>query len=149
MHRPPALLAAAAGTGALAKDQGQPVARAAWMMTPATTPGLEIMDRCGALIWVMCASARWAMNSWSAGVMAWSPVPTMAQDGIVAQAGRPGLVGERAGGQGPLGGGQHRAFTCGQAVGEAAGEHAGLDIGVGDARRRPGEGHEVEHRGRV
>ena len=50
VHRPPAPLAAAAGTGALAKDQGQPVARAAWMMTPATTPGLEIMDRCGALI---------------------------------------------------------------------------------------------------
>jgi hypothetical protein len=33
----------------------QPVAWAAWMMTLATTPGLEIIDRWGALISVMRA----------------------------------------------------------------------------------------------
>jgi hypothetical protein len=37
-------------------------------MTLATTPGSEIMDRCGALISVMRAWTRWAMNSCSAGV---------------------------------------------------------------------------------
>src|SRR5437763_6907792 len=79
----------AAGTGALAEHQGQPVVRAAWMMTLATANGLEIMDRCGALISVICACARWAMNSCSAGVMMWSFRPTMSQDGMVAQAGVP------------------------------------------------------------
>jgi len=47
------------------------------------------MDRCGALISVMCASARWAMNSCSAGVMMWSFRPMMSQDGMVVQAGVP------------------------------------------------------------
>ena len=37
----------------------------------------------------MRACARWAMNSCNAGGMAWSAVPTTAQDGIVFQAGTP------------------------------------------------------------
>src|SRR5215469_7416360 len=45
------------------------------------------MDRCGALISVMCACARLAMNSCSASGMTWSAVPMMAHDGIVSQAG--------------------------------------------------------------
>jgi hypothetical protein len=59
------------------------------MMTLATTPGLEIMDRCGALTSVTWAPARWAMKSCSAGVTMWSFMPTMSHDGIVAQAGVP------------------------------------------------------------
>jgi hypothetical protein len=42
--------------------RGQLVARAASMMTLATTPGSEIMDRCGALTSVTWAPARWAMK---------------------------------------------------------------------------------------
>jgi TrwC relaxase len=58
-------------------------------MTLVTTPGLEIIDRCGASTVVMWAWARLAMASWSAGGMAWSAVPTTAQDGMVFQAGLP------------------------------------------------------------
>jgi hypothetical protein len=57
-----------------------------------------------------------------------------------------GRIGERVGGEGPLGGGQHRAFAGGQPVGEAAGEHAPLDVG-GGAGRRSGGFHEVEDGG--
>jgi len=69
--------------------EGQLVAWAASMMTLATTPGLEIMDRCGALISVIWAPARLAMNSCSAGVTMWSLRPITSQDGMVLQAGAP------------------------------------------------------------
>ena len=59
------------------------------MMTLATTPGLEIMDRCGALTSVTWAPARLAMNSCSAAVTIWSFRPITSQDGIVFQAGTP------------------------------------------------------------
>src|SRR5579862_9577034 len=68
---------------------GQVVAWAAWRMTLVTTPGAEIMDRCGAFTSVMWACAFSAMASCNAGVMAWSAVPTTAQDGMVFQAGTP------------------------------------------------------------
>jgi hypothetical protein len=58
-------------------------------MTLVTTPGSEIMDRCGAFTSVMWACAFSAMASCSAGGMAWSAVPTTAQDGMVCQAGTP------------------------------------------------------------
>ena len=58
-------------------------------MTLATTPASVIVDRWGALISVMWACARLAMNSCSAGVMMWSAVPTTSQDGMVCQAGTP------------------------------------------------------------
>src|SRR5208282_4698136 len=74
------------GGGRLA---GQPVACAASTMTWVTVPGSEIIDRCGAPTSVMCACARVAMNSCSAGGMTWSWVPTTAQDGMVCQAGVP------------------------------------------------------------
>ena len=61
----------------------------------------------------------------------------------------PGLVEQRACRQRPLGGGQHRAVAGRQAVGEASGEHALLDVGVGDASGGAGEGHEVEDGGQV
>src|ERR1700746_1214547 len=62
---------------------------AARMMTAATAPGSEIMDRCGALISVMCAPALWAMSSCSASGITWSAVPIMAQDGMDFHAGVP------------------------------------------------------------
>src|SRR5690348_13897320 len=65
------------------------VARTAWRMTRVTTPGSEIIDRCGACTSVMWACARLAMASCNAGGMAWSAVPTTAQDGMVFQAGTP------------------------------------------------------------
>jgi len=65
------------------------VARAATRMTRVTVPGWEISDRCEAFTSVMCAPARWAMNSCSAGGMTWSAVPITSQDGIVCQAGAP------------------------------------------------------------
>src|SRR5258706_15426186 len=59
-------------------------------MTLVTRPGLEIMDKCGAPgAMVMWACACRAMESSSAGGMAWSAVPITAQDGIVFQAGTP------------------------------------------------------------
>src|SRR6202035_4718007 len=68
-------------------------------MTLVTTPGLLIMDTCGAFTVVMWAWARWAMNNSSAGGMAWSAVPTTAQDGIVFQAGTPAGRGRGCGDQ--------------------------------------------------
>src|ERR1700755_1170306 len=65
------------------------VARTAWRMTRVTTPGSDILDRCGACTSVMWAWARLAMASCNAGGMAWSAVPTTAQDGMVFQAGTP------------------------------------------------------------
>src|SRR6202451_2831275 len=65
------------------------VAWTAWRMTRVTTPGSEIIDRCGACTSVMWACARLAMASCNAGGMAWSAVPTTAQDGMVFQAGTP------------------------------------------------------------
>src|SRR3984957_809311 len=56
-------------------------------MTLVTAAGSLIMDRCGALISVMCAPGRWAMATCSPGGMTWSAVPMMSQDGIVCQAG--------------------------------------------------------------
>jgi hypothetical protein len=86
-------IAAAAGARpavCLAGRTGQRVARTAWRMTPVTTPGLEIMDTCGAPgTRVMRAFAVCAMATSSAGAMAWSAVPITAQDGIVFQAGTP------------------------------------------------------------
>src|SRR5229473_1600193 len=67
----------------------QLVARAAARMTRVTVPGSEISDRCEAFTLVMCAPARWAMNSCSAGGMTWSAVPITSQDEIVCQAGTP------------------------------------------------------------
>src|SRR5690349_10706790 len=58
-------------------------------MTLVTTPGSETVDRCGACTSVMRAGAFSAMASCSAGGMAWSAVPTTAQDGMVFQAGTP------------------------------------------------------------
>src|SRR6185437_12164279 len=66
---------------------GQPSARAASTMTLVTAAGSLIMDRCGALTFVMCAPARWAMATCSAGGMTWSAVPMTSQDEIVCQAG--------------------------------------------------------------
>src|SRR5271165_667776 len=68
---------------------GQPVTRAARMMTAATAPGSEIMDRCGALISVTCAPALRAMLSCSASGITWSAVPMTAQDGMDFHAGVP------------------------------------------------------------
>src|SRR6266567_3604800 len=67
----------------------QPVAWAAATMTRVTAPGWEISDRCPALISVMRAWARLAMNSSSAGGITWSAVPISDQDGIVCQAATP------------------------------------------------------------
>jgi hypothetical protein len=72
------------------------VASAASMMTRATVPGLVIKPRCPALISVMWACARWAMNSNSAGGMARSAVPITTQDGMFFQAGGPGGFGKGA-----------------------------------------------------
>src|SRR5580698_9410642 len=58
-------------------------------ITLVTTPGSEIMERCGACTSVMWASAFSAIASCSAGGMAWSAVPTTAQDGMVCHAGTP------------------------------------------------------------
>src|SRR5713226_5850158 len=58
-------------------------------MTLVPTPGSEIMDKCGAFTSVMWAPAFSAMASCRAGGMAWSAVPTTAQDGMVCQAGTP------------------------------------------------------------
>ncbi len=58
-------------------------------MTLVTTPGSETMDRCGAVTSVMRACAFSAMASCDVGRMAWSAVPTTAQDGMVFQAGTP------------------------------------------------------------
>src|SRR5258708_15670146 len=63
--------------------RGQLVARAAWMMTLATTPGSVIMDRWGALISVMLAPAFWAMASCSAGGSTLSAVPTIFPERVV------------------------------------------------------------------
>src|SRR5882724_2598467 len=67
----------------------QVVARAACTMTLVTTRGSEIMARCGAFNSVMRACAFSAMASCNAGGIAWSAVPTTAQDGMVFQAGTP------------------------------------------------------------
>src|SRR5690242_8517509 len=75
--------------GGRGKAARQVVARTACRMTLVTTPGSEIMDRCGACTSVMRACAFSAMASCSAGGMAWSAVPTTAQDGMVFQAGTP------------------------------------------------------------
>src|SRR5689334_1478661 len=58
-------------------------------MTWVTTPGSEIIDRCGARTSVTRACACLAMASCSAGGMTRSAVPTTAQDGMVFQAGMP------------------------------------------------------------
>src|SRR6202050_5594181 len=71
------------------RPRGQVVAWTACRMTLVTTPGSEIMDRCGAFTSVMRACAFSAMASCNAGGMAWSAVPTTAQDGMVFQAGTP------------------------------------------------------------
>src|SRR5258708_40095073 len=47
------------------------------------------MDRCGASTLVIRACALWAMASCNASGMAWSAVPTTADDGIVFHAGTP------------------------------------------------------------
>src|SRR6202012_5473993 len=73
----------------LPRNGGHLVACTAWRMTRVTTPGSEIIDRCGACTSVMWACARLAMASCNAGGMAWSAVPTTAQDGMVFQAGTP------------------------------------------------------------
>src|SRR6266446_4899199 len=75
------------GVRQLLRDQ--PVAWAAATMTRVTASGWEIRDRCPALISVMRAWARLAMNSCSAGGITWSAVPISDQDGIVCQAGIP------------------------------------------------------------
>src|SRR6202050_1632816 len=67
----------------------QVAARTACRVTLVTTPGSEIIDRCGAFTSVMWACAFSAMASCNAGGMAWSAVPTTAQDGMVFQAGTP------------------------------------------------------------
>src|SRR5580658_8650799 len=68
---------------------GQVVAWMACRMTLVTTPGSEIMDKCGAFTSVMWACAFSSMASCNASGMAWSTVPTTAQDGMVSQAGTP------------------------------------------------------------
>src|SRR5690242_16368798 len=75
--------------GGRGKAARQVVARTACRMTLVTTPGSEIMARCGAFNSVMRACAFSAMASCNAGGMAWSAVPTTAQDGMVFQAGAP------------------------------------------------------------
>src|SRR5215212_3625601 len=67
----------------------QRVLRAAVTIRRVTAPGREIIDRCEALTLTMRAPARSAMNSWVAGRITRSTVPTSAQDGISAQAGGP------------------------------------------------------------
>src|SRR4029453_6574668 len=67
----------------------QRVARAAGAIRAGTAPGREITDRCEALTLTIRAPARSAMNSWVAGRITRSTVPTSAQDGISAQAGGP------------------------------------------------------------
>src|ERR1700733_13623169 len=64
-------------------------------MTPVTAPGSLIMDKCGALISVMCDPPGLAMTTCSAGGMTWSPVPMTSQDGIVCQAGAVVSVSDR------------------------------------------------------
>src|SRR5580658_877882 len=73
----------------LAGAAGQVVAWTACRMTLVTTPGSEIIDRCGAFTSVMWACAFSSMASCNASGMAWSTVPTTAQDGMVFQAGTP------------------------------------------------------------
>lgn len=75
----------ASGTPSL----GQVVARTACRITFVTVPGSEIMDRCGASTSVIWACAVLAMASCNASGMAWSAVPTTAQDGMVCHAGTP------------------------------------------------------------
>ena len=67
----------------------QRVARSAVTIRPVTAPGREIIDKCEALTLTIRASARSAMNSWVAGRITRSIVPTSAQDGMSAQAGGP------------------------------------------------------------
>src|ERR1700729_1248964 len=74
---------------ARAKGLGQEVARTACRITFVTVPGLEIMDRCDASTLVIWACAVLAMASCNASGMAWSTVPTTAQDGMVFHAGTP------------------------------------------------------------
>jgi hypothetical protein len=102
------------------------------MMTLAMVHGLGIMPRCGALISVMWACARWAMNSCSAGVTMWSFRPTMSQDGIVAQAGVPDGSVNALVASGPLGGGQDSAFAGGLPLASSRGKHS-YDLGVSAA----------------
>src|ERR1700688_2267814 len=78
------------GSGSLAAERGgQVVAWMACRMTQVTTPGSEIIDKCGAFTSVMRACAFSAMASCSAGGMPWSAVTTTAHDGLVCQAGMP------------------------------------------------------------
>src|SRR6185437_2677502 len=72
-----------------ARPACQVVAWTACRMTLVTTPGSETMDKCGAFTSVMWACAFSAMASCSVGGMAWSAVPTTAQDGMVCQPGTP------------------------------------------------------------
>jgi Aldo/keto reductase family len=67
----------------------QLVARAAVTIRRVTALGWEIIDTCEALILTIRAPARSAMNSWVAGRITRSTVPTSAQDGMSAQAGGP------------------------------------------------------------
>src|SRR5260370_42680992 len=70
--------------------QGQLVLRAALMITLATAAGWEMRDRCDARVSVMWACARLAMNSSSAGGMAWAMAPLKAQGGVVVPVGASG-----------------------------------------------------------
>src|SRR6516165_5229243 len=58
-------------------------------MTRATASGSAIMDRCPALMSVMWASARLAMDVCWVGGRTLSAVPITAHDGMVFQAGGP------------------------------------------------------------
>src|SRR6202044_1038706 len=74
---------------------GLPTVRGGPRGNPVTAPGSLIIDRCGALISVMCDPARLAMTTCSAGGMTWSAVPMTSQDGIVCQAGAVVSVSDR------------------------------------------------------
>src|SRR4029450_11398864 len=76
-------------TGRCFRRLVQRVARSAATIRRVTAPGWEIIDRCEALTLTMRAPARLAMNSWVAGKITRSTMPTSAQDGISAQAGGP------------------------------------------------------------
>ena len=134
------------GAPAFAVQRGQRVRFAACSMTLVTALGSAIIERWGASILVIWAPALWAIESWSASGMTWSAVPTTSQDGMVAQAGGPEGSVRALVASGRCVAASFRPFAGGEAVGEAAREHALLDVGVDyDRRGGAGERNEVEH----
>src|SRR3984885_13271449 len=117
----------------------QPTVRAALRMTLVTAPGSLIMDRCGALISVMRDPARWAMTTCSAGGVTWWGGAVRGADDVPGRDRLPGGRGSQrvrqdAGGRRLLLGRERGALTGRQAVGEAPGEHALLDVRLRVAR---------------